>query len=71
VWKHVVMSRDQNAGQNNLNIVNKLFQKVGKSRYLGTTLTNQNSILIESKSRLQLNTVCCHSVQNILCLVCY
>jgi hypothetical protein len=60
------MSRDQNAGQNqSLNMVNKLFQKVGQFRYLEITLTNQNFVLIESKSRLHLGTACCHSVQNI------
>jgi hypothetical protein len=30
------------------------------------TLTNQNSIQEEIKSRLKLGNACCHSVQNIL-----
>jgi len=34
--------------------------------YLGTTLTNQNSILEEIKSRLKSGNACYHLVQNIL-----
>ena len=33
---------------------------------MGTTLTNQNSISEENKSRLRLGNACYHSVQNIL-----
>ena len=35
-------------------------------KYLGTTLTNQNSIQKEIKSRLKLGNACYHSVQNLL-----
>ena len=35
-------------------------------KYLGTTLTNQNSIQQEIKSRLKLGNACYHSVQNLL-----
>ena len=35
-------------------------------RYLRTTLTNQNSVQEEIKSRLKSGTACCRSVQNIL-----
>ena len=35
-------------------------------KYLGTTLTNQNSIQEEIKSRLKLGNACYHSVQNLL-----
>ena len=39
---------------------------MGEFKYLGTTLTNQNSIQEEIKSRLKSGNACCHSVQNIL-----
>jgi hypothetical protein len=43
--KYVVMSRDQNAGQNvNTQIGNKSFVTVAQFKYLGTTLMNNNSI---------------------------
>ena len=35
-------------------------------KYLGTTLTNKNSIKEEIKSRLKLGNVCYYSVQNLL-----
>ena len=35
-------------------------------KYLGTTLTNQNFIQKEIKSRLKLGNACYHSVQNLL-----
>jgi len=41
----MVMSRDQNAEQShNVKIGNSSFERVEEFRYLGTTLTNQNSI---------------------------
>jgi hypothetical protein len=45
--------------------------RVEKFRYLGTTLTNQNSIQDEIKSRLKSGNSCYHSVQNFCLLVCY
>jgi hypothetical protein len=48
------MFREQNVGQNhNIQIRNKSFEKVEQFRYLGTTLTNHNSIQKEIKSRLE------------------
>ena len=35
-------------------------------KYLGTTLTNQNSIQEDIKSRLKSGNVCYHSVRNLL-----
>jgi len=47
-------------------IDNSTFEKVEEFKYLGTTLTNQNSIPEEIKSRLRLGNACYHSVQNLL-----
>ena len=49
--KYMVMSRDQNAGQNHsVRIDNSTFERVEEFEYLGTTLTIQNSIREEIKS---------------------
>jgi len=65
--KCIVMSRDQNAGRNqNVRINNSTFERVEVFKYLGTILTNQNSIAEEIKSRLKSGNVCYHSVQNLL-----
>jgi hypothetical protein len=56
--KYTVISRDQNAGQNNsMKIENSSFERVEEFKYLGTTLTNQNSIQEESKRRMKLGNV--------------
>jgi hypothetical protein len=61
------MSRYPNSGQNqNIRIANESFEKVGKFRYLGTTLTNQNDIKDEIKSILNSGNACYYSVQNLL-----
>jgi len=41
-------------------------EKVEECKYLGKTLTNQNSIQEEIKSRLKAGNACYYSVQNIL-----
>jgi hypothetical protein len=46
---------------------NSSFERAEEFRYLGTTLTNQNSIQEEIKSRLKPGNDCYHSVQNVLC----
>ena len=50
----------------NIRIDNRFFGKVQEFKYLGTTLTNQNSIQEEIKSRLKSGNACCYSVQNLL-----
>ena len=63
----MVMSRDQNAGRiHSVRIDNSTFERVEEFKYLGTTLTNQNSIAEEIKSRLRPGNACYHSVQNLL-----
>jgi len=47
-------------------IYNSTFDRVEDFKYLGTTLTNQNSIAEEIKSRLKSGNACCHWVQNLL-----
>ena len=43
--KYMVMSRDQNSGQSHsMKIGNNSFEMVSEFIYLGTILTNQNSI---------------------------
>ena len=57
--KYMVMYRDQNAGQNhNVKTDNSSFEMVEEFKYLGTTLTNQNSIQEEIKSRLKSGNAC-------------
>jgi hypothetical protein len=55
----MLMSRDQNAGRgHSMKIYNSSIESVEVFKYLGTTLTNQNSIREEIKSRLKLGNVC-------------
>jgi hypothetical protein len=70
--KYMIMSRHQNSGQNqNIRIANESFEIMAKFKYLGTTLTNQNDIDDEIKSRLNSGNACYYSVQNILSSVSY
>jgi len=47
-------------------IDNISIERVEEFKYLGTTITDQNSIQEEIKSRLKLGNACFHSVQNLL-----
>jgi len=65
--KYLTVSRDQNAGRiHNMKIGNSSIERVEEFKYLGSTLTNQNSIQGEIKSRLKLGNACYYSVQNLL-----
>ena len=58
--KYMVMSREQTAGLSHT--MNSSIERVEEFKYLGTTLTNQNSIQEEIKSRLKLGNACYRSV---------
>ena len=45
---------------------NSSIERVEEFKYLGTTLTNQNSIQEEIKCRLKLGKACYYSMQNLL-----
>ena len=63
----MVMYRDQNAGRNHsVRTDNSTFERVDEFKYLGTILTNQNSIQEEIKSRLRSGNACYHSMQSLL-----
>jgi hypothetical protein len=48
----MLLSRHKNAGQNHdIKIANRCFENMAPIRYLGTTITNQNLILEEIKSK--------------------
>ena len=65
--KYMIMSRDQNAGRSHsMKIDSGSIERVEEFKYLGTTLTNKNSIQEEIKSRLKLGNACYYSVQNFL-----
>jgi hypothetical protein len=56
---YMIMSLHLNSGQNqNIRIANESFEKVEKFKCLGMTLTNQNDIHEEIKSRLNSSNAC-------------
>jgi hypothetical protein len=61
------VSRCQKAGQRQrIKTVIRSFEDVAKFKYLRTTLTDQNCIYEEIKSRLNSGYACCHSVETLL-----
>jgi hypothetical protein len=69
--KYMIMPCHPNSGQNQNRIVNESFENMEKLKYLGMTLTNQNSIRDKIKSRLNSGNACYCSAQNLLssCLI--
>ena len=68
----MIMSRDQNAGRSHsMKIDNSSIERVEEFKYLGTALTNKNSIQEEIKSRLKVGNACYYSVQNFCLPGCY
>jgi hypothetical protein len=65
--KYMLVSRDQNAGQNrDMTIGSRLCEIVSQLKYLGITVTNQNLIQEEDRRGLNCGNGCYHSVQNLL-----
>ena len=63
----IVHPRDQNAGRSHsIKTDNSSYERAEEFKYLGTTLTNQNYIQEEIKSRLKSGNAGYHSVQNLL-----
>jgi hypothetical protein len=64
--KYILMSR-QNIGQKHtINTANKSFEDVAKFKHLEKTLTDQNCMHEEIKSRLNSGNACYRSVQSLL-----
>jgi hypothetical protein len=61
----MLMAYYQKAEQKHIiKIVNRSFEDVPEFKYLATTLTDQNCMHEEGKSRLNSGNACCHSVQS-------
>jgi len=61
------VSRDLYVGRiHSVRTDNNSIERVEEFKYLGTTLTNQNSIQEQIKSSLKLGNACYYSVQNLL-----
>jgi hypothetical protein len=65
--KYMLMSCSQKTGQKySIKIADRSFEDVAKFKYLGTTITDQNHMHEEIKSRQNSGNACYHSVQSLL-----
>jgi hypothetical protein len=65
--KYMIICRNQNTRPNSkVNVGNKSFETMQQFKYFETTLTKQNCIHEEIKSRLKSGNACYHSVLNLL-----
>jgi hypothetical protein len=65
--KYMLLSHHKNVSQNrDIKIAKRSFENVSQFKHSGTTVTNQNLIQEEIKSRLNSGKACCHSIQNLL-----
>jgi hypothetical protein len=63
----MLLSRHQNAGKiHGIKTANRSFDNEAQFKYLGTAVTNQNSIQEEIKRKLNSGNACYHSVQKVL-----
>jgi hypothetical protein len=58
------ISRKKTGQKHSIKTANRSFEGVAKFKYLGTTLTDQNCMQEEVKSRLNSGNACYHSVQS-------
>jgi hypothetical protein len=69
--KYMLVSRDQNAGQNReIKIGNRSFENVSQFKYLGMSVTNQNLIQEEIKRRFNSANACYHRSRSFCPLTC-
>jgi hypothetical protein len=64
--KYMLMSLKKAGKKHGIKIVNRSFEDVAKIKLLETTLTDQNCMQEEIKSRLNSRNACYHSVQSLL-----
>lgn len=65
-WVYVDVSSSECRQNLNMKMASRSFENAAKFRYLGTTVTSQNSIDEESKSRFNSGSAYNLSVQNLL-----
>jgi ribosomal protein S2 len=63
--KYMLMSRKKAGQKHAIKTANRSFEGVAKFRYLGPTLTDQNCMQEEIKSRLNSGNACYNSIQSL------